>query len=128
MTNQEVYDIVLFGLRKQGRASVFTTMTVHRRAGACAYRGTSGTKCAAGWLIPDEKYSPSMEGVSVNDPAVFAATGLLLGQRGLLLRLQCVHDAELTQSLDHWERAMQVTAKSYGLTYTPPEGGFLLED
>lgn len=31
----------------------------------CAYRGNYGRKCAAGWLIPDEKYTPDLEGSSV---------------------------------------------------------------
>lgn len=32
--------------------------------GNCMYRGPNGLKCAIGHLIPDELYSPEMEGMS----------------------------------------------------------------
>jgi len=60
---------------------------------ACAYRGTEGCKCAAGSLIPDDRYSPMMEtrGVSDDQPA-----GIVLAELGYDLRfvgdLQIVHD------------------------------------
>lgn len=44
----------------------------------CLYRGPNGMKCAAGHLIPDEKYKPKIEG----DPIL-----LLLSQRIHLLQL-----------------------------------------
>jgi hypothetical protein len=48
MTNQEIFDKVVKGVLDQGCQS---------KVGAvCRYRGTGGTKCAAGFLIPDEKY------------------------------------------------------------------------
>lgn len=42
----------------------------------CAYRGSGGMKCAVGVLIPDEKYSPSMEGYSVHRAATADAAGV----------------------------------------------------
>lgn len=65
MTNQETFDIVARALIKQGRPA-FDNL---RTGGACRYRFAleDGTilKCAAGHLIPDEKYDPRMEGVGV---------------------------------------------------------------
>lgn len=42
----------------------------------CLYRGPNGMKCAAGHLIPDEKYKPKMEGDPIlllltHDPSLF---------------------------------------------------------
>lgn len=40
---------------------------------ACAYRGTNGMRCAAGWLISDKDYRPEIENTSVEilDPNLF---------------------------------------------------------
>ena len=50
----EVIDFVKRHLMKQNRNSV-------SEQGFCNYRGINDTKCAAGCLIPDEDYKPSME-------------------------------------------------------------------
>src|SRR5260221_13116364 len=52
---QEIFDTVKEHLWKQNRKS-------SRYSGGCFYRGPDGLKCAAGCLIPDEDYKPSMEG------------------------------------------------------------------
>jgi hypothetical protein len=58
MDTQAVVNKVLKHLWDQGRVS-------HEPyVGGCAYRGMDGTKCAIGILIPDEIYSPNMEGMS----------------------------------------------------------------
>lgn len=108
-TKQETFDAVVTHLRKQGRKA----LSAH---GKCAYRGSDGTKCAAGCLIPDGEYEPTIEGASV--------TGLcdLFVRLGhdvtLLYRLQMAHDTYLTTE---WEKEFADIAKSNGLTYAPPE-------
>lgn len=57
-TKQETFDIVARGLLTQAARSTNAN-------GDCKYRGSNGTKCAAGFLIPDEQYRHSLEGETV---------------------------------------------------------------
>lgn len=119
-TAQEVFDKVLNHLRKQGKAAV------HSGEG-CAYRGEGGTSCAVGCLIPDEMYSPAMEGGSARTekeafPELYAAIDAL-GLRphvGLLHALQREHDSSLIRSKPGWENAMRYIAREFQLVYTEP--------
>lgn len=59
MKMQEAFDRSIEGIVSQGfEQSCFDF--------DCAYRGKHGRKCAIGWLIPDEEYSPSIEILSIN--------------------------------------------------------------
>src|SRR5687768_12164409 len=58
MELQEIFNKVRNHLRQQGRAAT-------NRYGSCQYRGDGGTACAVGCLIPDEKYRPEMEVLSL---------------------------------------------------------------
>lgn len=63
--------------------------------GACLYRGANGAKCHVGALIPDNLYSPFMEGTSVCELMnEVAAIKELLGEdnRNFYQDLQLVHD------------------------------------
>lgn len=111
MNAQEIFDTVLTGLRKQGKASMAD--------GECMYRGDSGMKCAAGMFIPDDVYEPEMEHNSV---------GLLIEKhpvleyltpyKHLLDDLQTAHDLELADhSLAAWEAEMALIAQQRGLVY-----------
>ncbi len=61
----------------------------------CAYRGVNGTACAVGCLIPDEKYSPMIEGRNVTQ---LIAAGMLPDVAvtktalSMLKNLQFMHD------------------------------------
>lgn len=62
----------------------------------CSYRGEGGKKCAAGVLIPDELYDPSMEtktysAVCENFPAVEELNGA--SNTKLINALQIMHDS-----------------------------------
>ncbi len=92
-TKQETFDKVVRALRKQGSKA----MNSQRQ---CVYRTTDGCKCAAGHLIPDDRYEPSMEGLGVcdfekggSDPTPLE---LLLKELGydldLVADLQACHD------------------------------------
>lgn len=60
---QEIFDKVYDHLHTQGRKSVIYE---HRdKQINCRYRAPNGDKCAIGCLIPDELYTPSIEGNNV---------------------------------------------------------------
>ena len=112
---QEIYDITLNHLRKQGHAAV-------ARNGTCAYRMANGDKCAAGVHIPDDKYSPAMEGAEVS--LVSEMTGVDWGfnrdDLTLLSSLQSSHDYTLRlKGMGEWELEMAETARAFDLAYTP---------
>lgn len=53
-TPQEIFDYVIQRLLEQGKRS----MTGEE---GCKYRGDGGTRCALGWLIPDDLYVAEMD-------------------------------------------------------------------
>ena len=58
MDKQKTFDVVARHLLKQGcRATT--------EEGMCQYRDEYGRKCAIGILIPEDRYSPSLEGRDV---------------------------------------------------------------
>ncbi|AKF12681.1 hypothetical protein PHIM7_135 [Sinorhizobium phage phiM7] len=67
MTRQEIFNTVWNGLKSQG----WNVSMSSDAETVCAYRGADGRKCAAGWLIPDDEYDPSMEGMMVFETAYF---------------------------------------------------------
>lgn len=118
---QEMFDRVVAHMRAQGQQSVFrfegsaSTM--------CAYRGPDGLKCAIGCLIPDDVYTPRMEGQAVG--AIVARfpdvrRALRPGAVGLnfLTELQEAHDNVQFLALD-FETCARRLAGNWGLTYTP---------
>ena len=54
ITAQEVFDTAVCGIIAQGVRSTDAD-------GNCVYLGPDGHKCAAGFLIPDDAYHPSMD-------------------------------------------------------------------
>lgn len=99
MTNQEIYDKVVRGVLKQGCPSVQDD-----NPSRCRYRGKGGTKCAAGFLILDEKYTESLEhhmaeGLAVHFPDVVEYT---VEQAGLVKALQRAHDSSLSLKEDNY--------------------------
>ena len=59
MNRQEIFDTVANHLLTQKEQSMDEN-------GKCLYRGPNGLKCAIGCLIPDEDYSPTMEGIRIS--------------------------------------------------------------
>jgi hypothetical protein len=53
MNKQEIFDLMVSSVIKQGEPSVYN--------GSCRYRGPGGLKCAFGFLISDDVYSTNME-------------------------------------------------------------------
>lgn len=117
--NQEIFDRVLTHLRAQGVASFSPEIN------DCAYRAQAGLMCAIGCLIPDDLYSPAMEGRSARTLAfldLIPANLFTAESVPLLVDLQMAHDTwmphELGRSLQRWECSMEDIAIEHGLTYT----------
>ena len=108
MTRQEVFDTVATHL-----------MTQRERAslnGQCQYKDPEGLKCAVGCLIPDDVYSPQMEGKSVR-VLLASSPGIMLrplaAHLNMLSSLQDVHDRV---HVSHWSRRLFRIAETYGLS------------
>ena len=63
MTRQESFNHICRNLIAATRPSVY--FDNDREETLCQYRGEAGAKCVVGWLIPDEYYTPLMEGKGV---------------------------------------------------------------
>jgi hypothetical protein len=116
MTRQETFDTVVAHLRKQGRkATAFNKRDIR----VCCYRGDEGTKCAAGCLIPDDRYQPGLEGFRALRTTKVGELLIELGHdTSLVCELQSIHDG---YEVCEWEEAFANVARDYELTYTPAE-------
>lgn len=108
MTKQETFDIVVKNLRRQNAQS--------EEDGSCMYRGPNGLRCAAGWLIPDDKYKEDFEGCSVNSINVELDEVILGEGHDLFLarELQNVHD---NNDVEYWEEEFEKVADIFDLDY-----------
>lgn len=109
MTNQEVFDKVAAHLLNQGGRSRADDDSM------CAYRNSKGQRCAIGCLIPDDVYSPKMEGQRIGSlmydyPRL---RDLFAGTDGnLLYTLQVLHDRYEPET---WKHELRERAKLYKL-------------
>lgn len=62
-TQQSLFDTICIHLCTQGKPAYHMVNGVPN---GCAYRGTDGTSCAVGCLIPDELYTESIEGAGIH--------------------------------------------------------------
>ena len=121
LNKQQVFDKVAAHLLAQG----ITSSKGHEVGGTCLYRGPNGTKCAVGCLIPDDLYSPNMEGKSVpgsvspDFPDLDSMLGRVLTQIveqdtfPLLAALQVLHD---TIKPEFWDVELRNSAIKFNLT------------
>jgi len=117
MTSQDIFDYVLSHLREQGPCTLNGTIV-------CRYRGGNGTRCAIGYLIPDNLYLPSMERMLIANLIRFMES---LGEKyislfemfkeheKLISRLQFIHDNE---NKSNWEAHWKLTAMLFNLKYS----------
>ena len=99
MTKQEIFDKVVRALIEQGRPSVDPI------TGFCLYRGPDGVKCAAGFLIPDERYQAIFEDQDIYSLADWGAfDDYDADLMDLFQSLQHAHDnaASRTINPDKW--------------------------
>jgi hypothetical protein len=90
MTNQEAFDIAVKGVIAQGKAAY---NPYHED---CYYRSPDGSKCAIGMIIPDDQYSPDIEGTGpralLRINSVWHIPALDDPSAGMLEALQDAHD------------------------------------
>lgn len=131
-TQQELFDISLQHIRKQGKPSVNIR---HRDLGrpeiSCVYRSEDGCGCAAAPFIVD--YTPTLENNSISNLAGSRPQHVdprALANIELVTQLQQAHDNtaidEISATisdvfLEDYEHRMKWIAEKYGLTYAPPE-------
>lgn len=113
MTNQEVFDIIVKGLRKQGKPSLSET------EGMCLYRGPSNSKCAVGLLIKDSEYTPKMEGKSLYSIMnSYSSLDRFRPNESLLEAMQKLHDTSAINNslwLEHMEAGYNWVAERFNL-------------
>lgn len=118
---QQAFDGAWTGIASQGFQRSKSTADPHM----CAYRGAGGKKCAIGWLIPDECYDTSLEGLpggavvnrGVATPFPDGAVGT--GMHAFIRRLQMAHDDGTTPA--RMRENLTYVAKQYDLTIPEEE-------
>ncbi len=109
MTNQDAFNIVWEHFVVKGNPPSRSELY------GCAYRGENGERCAAGLLIPDEKYTPKMEGFTVYEGFVFDALPGGLDVR-FIGALQNAHDdADPKTFREDVRESLEGVASRYGL-------------
>jgi hypothetical protein len=100
--HQALFDHVVGSLITQGKPSLCETFVNGRRDLGCVYRGDGGTKCAAGWAIPDEDYAITMEGLNIDGVIKSrpAALAMLKPYCAILGALQDAHDHAWAPDMD----------------------------
>lgn len=110
---QEAFNIVWEGLKGQGfTQSVHPTDTRGDGRPSCLYRAPDGKKCAAGHLIKDESYDPSIENLGIGD--VISDYDHEAPITRLAAVLQRAHDQAYTPAV--MEFSLRAAARQWGLT------------
>lgn len=117
MNEQETFDFVVASVLKQGEPSI----NVHNPGTGslvCAYRSSSGLKCAAGFLIPDELYRAGFEGKTIVE---LVNLGLVkIANLALVSQLQAAHDWNAVAGSDfvsHFKKECRIIARIYRLEW-----------
>lgn len=133
MTDKDIFERVKAHLLQQKVAA----RVDDRRTSSCAYRGKGGLKCAIGCLIPDEAYTPVIEGCGIaavipaggkwyrdnSEPLAMVKNAPFLAEvlnksgiparqstKTLLERLQLIHD---THDPVSWSRVFEAEANQF---------------
>lgn len=139
MTMEQALDKMVEGFEAQGwKRSVESTL--------CKYRSSGGLRCAAGHLIPDDKYDPRFEGVSIRasvqsfgvgargreefpdyedgDYPVCMAIGLKFGSElfDFVKDMQSFHDCSLDGQFN--KKSFLLRASTHNVDMTKYEGQF----
>ena len=116
MTDQEIFDQVWdwFIVKGNPRALEQDPSSI---VAACRYRTRDGRKCAFGVLIPDDKYTPKMEGLPGYE-VIAEFLPEFRPNRDLIIALQTAHDGKGQANL---EREFRGIAQEFGLR-VPGEG------
>ena len=110
MSKQEIFDRVSVHLLTQGEKAVDVDAGCQYRV----VRNSKVLKCAIGALIPDEKYSPSLEGNVVSQCIRVQEAAGVEGQDLFFIDgLQRIHDQEYPAE---WRRQLVQFAHIWGLS------------
>lgn len=109
--NQQLFNKSYLGLKAQG----FERSVLPFRNRTCVYRGPRGLKCAIGHCIPDEEYSPSLEGYGASNICVLEILDRHFPGHhvGLPALLQSIHD--LANSPQGMDEGLRRVANQFGL-------------
>lgn len=122
MSLQQLYDDICSHLDRQGCQSLGSGGSL---VPACMYRGVEGRKCAVGGILPDQYYTPNMEGMGAEEllgeyPELveyirehYHLGGGIEEVEDLLLRTQRVHDEFLVET---WAVQFERAAIDFNLT------------
>jgi hypothetical protein len=107
LTDQEVFNNALFGLRLQGKPCLQGT--------SCMYRHYK-MRCAVGFSIDDKHYDTSFEDSGADD---LVSRGVFPeDQQELLEAIQNAHDSTFKAQGKHdWECEMSTIAQAHALKY-----------
>lgn len=113
-TKQEIFDRVVTHLAQQGEPALcmLPQADYDTDGPSCAYRTPQGLKCAAGCLIPDEKYKPEFENEMFRSilSRQLTCDPMLID---LINSLQIAHDARTSKQL--LQNALYDIAREYKL-------------
>lgn len=116
---QRLFDFIVEAIRNQGGQSLLLN-----GPSACRYRGKGGRKCAAGHLIPDDKYNEKIEcanvAIGTHPYSLFLSMGYPDTKIRFIRAMQLVHDNGTSES--NMESGFARVAEQYKLKYTKKEG------
>lgn len=106
MTPQELFDKTIAHL-------IFMSgPCIRPEDGQCMYRGEGGTRCAAGFWVPDDRWVPEMEGQVISSYA-----GHLSNEAAPHVRLISDLQHEVHDAVTSWDRTMTSDDSSYIYTW-----------
>ena len=117
LSTQDVFDVIAWNLLRQNARA----REVHGDRSYCRYRASDGRRCAIGFILPDEVYHHTLEGLAARDLAHqlintnfghdFAK--LLYRDLDMLTALQKMHDRSPPA---WWAVELSMIARRYGLS------------
>lgn len=115
LSRQEIFDKAYRGLEAQGFEKSFGEY------GRCAYRGSEERRCAAGFIIPDDRYDPSMEGLGADNVVeIFHLRDIVAYSEDIFIwSLQLCHDR--TSTPEEMQNCLREFAREYALTIPAAE-------
>lgn len=109
---QRIFNRAYLGLKSQGfRKSLDEPW---KETDSCAYRGQNGLRCAIGHCIPDEKYTPKIEGKAAHLTFYYLDDDLLSG----------INEIEF---VDHIAHPMDDLQEAHDESSSPEDMKLLLE-
>ena len=111
MSAQEIFDYVVWFLRKQNQKSLDTN-------GHCSYRGANGLMCAVGCVMKDDEYNPKYEDHSIyrliDNGYRDVLPKRIVDNKILLADLQRVHDSFIVKD---WPEVLWRVARKHNLNF-----------